>query len=261
MENQTLLIHYDISKPVEVSDFVKSLNAVSSLYSSYAKENGACSELHNAKLCVEKIQEGSIDVFLTLGDIAASILPFAETVNIIHDFAVNLQNVTKSLLSGSADLDKFTKKNCQDYKDLVSVTARDNRGNMDVKVFAPQGNMIFTGCSFNSCEANALQNQSDNAIERISKDDDSPKRLLSACMTISQMKTDRDSTVGNKAVIDEFDKRAAPVGFASEDLKSKILFSDMNPANYAFIVDVDVLKVGGKNIYRVIALHDTIDLL
>lgn len=43
-------------------------------------------------------------------------------------------------------------------------------------------------------------------------------------------------------------------------LKSKILFSDMNPANYAFIVDVEKKSVSGKIMYMVTKLHDVVEL-
>lgn len=260
MERQTLLIHYDISQPVEVTDFAKSLSAINSLYVNFARENGACQDMQNAKLCVEKVEHGSIDVYMILEVAASAIIPFAENANILLDFANHISKVL-SWLSGREKADyKLSKNEYKNYHDVVSVTAKDSDGKMGINVFNIKGSAIFNQCEFTSCEANATQNKANNEIESIQIEDKPQKLYHNVVMQISQMKTDIDKTTGNKAIIEEIDKKQLSVGFISKELKSEILFSDMNPANYAFIVDVERKYVSGRYMYLVTDLHDIVEL-
>lgn len=260
MERQTLLIHYDISQPVEVSDFAKSLAAINSLYVNFARENGACQDMQNAKLCVEKVERGSIDVYMILEAATSAILPFAENANILLDFAKHINNVL-SWLSGREKADyKLSKNEYKGYHEMVSVTARDYNGKMGISVFNISGDAIFNQCEFTSCEANATQNKATTEIDCLQLEDATQCKHNNVVMQISQMKTDINKSNGNKAIIEDIDKRAYAVGFASKELKSKILFSDMNPANYAFIVDVEKKSVSGKIMYMVTKLHDVVEL-
>ena len=52
-----ILFHIEHSKPIEISEFVTSLNAIGNLFSLFAKKNGDCKEAAKSKLYVEKIDE------------------------------------------------------------------------------------------------------------------------------------------------------------------------------------------------------------
>lgn len=52
-----ILFHIEHSKPIEISEFVTSLNAIGNLFSLFAKKNGDCKEAAKSKLYVEKIEE------------------------------------------------------------------------------------------------------------------------------------------------------------------------------------------------------------
>ena len=54
-----ILFHIEHSKPIEISEFVTSLNAIGNLFSLFAKKNGDCKEAAKSKLYVEKIEEGN----------------------------------------------------------------------------------------------------------------------------------------------------------------------------------------------------------
>ena len=62
-KDSALLVHIEHSKPIEVSEFVSSLNALNSLYSSFVKKNGDNKIITHSKLYVEKIEEGCIDIY------------------------------------------------------------------------------------------------------------------------------------------------------------------------------------------------------
>ena len=75
-----LRIHIKNSEPIQVSDFTASMNAIGSYFSSFAQKNGMSKELSNAKLCVSKITEGSIDIHL-VELVSLSMIPFVENFN------------------------------------------------------------------------------------------------------------------------------------------------------------------------------------
>ena len=45
-----ILFHIEHSKPIEISEFVTSLNAIGNLFSLFAKKNGDCKEAAKSKL-------------------------------------------------------------------------------------------------------------------------------------------------------------------------------------------------------------------
>ena len=81
-----LLVHIKPSKPIEINDFTSSLNAVGNLFSSYVQKNGSCDEQARARLYIEKIEEGSIAIYLT-ELVTATLIPFVENANTIFEFA------------------------------------------------------------------------------------------------------------------------------------------------------------------------------
>lgn len=97
-KDTVLKIHVEHSRPIEINEFTSALNAVGSLFSTFAQKNGDCKETAGAKLYVEKIQEGCIDVFLC-EQIAAGLLPFAENINLIFEFAKNIKSITEYFLN------------------------------------------------------------------------------------------------------------------------------------------------------------------
>ena len=81
-------------------------------------------------------------------------------------------------------------------------------------------------------------------------------------MQIYQLRNEASKDIGNKAIIDEIAPgKKVSLLFDSEELKSTILFSEANPTQKGFQVDVKVQTINGKfTAYKVIALHDIIDL-
>lgn len=259
-KDTVLKIHVEHSRPIEINEFTSALNAVGSLFSTFAQKNGDCKETAGAKLYVEKIQEGCIDVFLC-EQIAAGLLPFAENINLIFEFAKNIKSITEYFFESKGEKPDLSAKECKDLHDMVGITAGDNNGRMEMSVTdRVSGGNVYVGCIINSIYANGLQNQMHNEIAGM-KSDSEEHIYARQLMTIYQMRGDMGTDKGDKAVIDAISKNKLAVVFETDELKEQILHSDSNPTKKAFLVDVVVQTVAGRiAAYKVMALHDVIDI-
>lgn len=92
VSHDILRIHISNSKPVEVADFTRTMNAFGTMFSCFAQKNGKSKEEANARLYVSKIAEGSIDIHL-VELVTASMIPFMENANLIIEFAKHIKSI------------------------------------------------------------------------------------------------------------------------------------------------------------------------
>lgn len=260
-KDTALLIKITHSKPIEVKDFVATMNAIGNLFDDFCNENGDSSEAKKAKLYVEKIEHGSIEIFLTEA-VTALALPFIENVNLIMEFAGHIKNVIQYFTKGEGNNPKLTPKELKNYKDVFAITAGDNKGKTEIGAIE-SGNKknIFNNCTFNYFESNTAQNQIERA-ERELKDSEFSENIHERqLMTIFQMRGNMGTDTGNRAIVDNLSTKSFPVVFETDDLKRKILRNDENPTKKGFLVDVIIQTIGGKPaVYKIIKLHEIIPL-
>ena len=242
-----ILFHIEHSKPIEISEFVTSLNAIGNLFSLFAKKNGDCKEAAKSKLYVEKIEEGCIDIILC---------------EIILEFSSYIKNVLDFFTEGVGLKTDLDLNECKNFKDLALVTAGDNNGITTIgAINKGDKSNIYYNCTFNFQEGNSAQNQLEKEIKSIKSVQPVTDMYSRQLMTIYQMRSDMETDKGNMAVIDAISKNKMAVVFETDELKEMILHSDSNPTKKAYLVDVVLLTVNGKiAAYKVMALHDVIDL-
>lgn len=261
-KDAALFVHIEHSKPVEMSEFVSSLNALNSLYSSYIKKYGDSKGISQSKLYIEKIEEGSIDIFLC-ELAAASLIPFIENANVIFDFAAHIKGIYDFFTKGEGEKPTLDIQECKNYKDVLGIVASDPHGKMSIGAInkADKGN-VFNNCTFNFGNSNSVQNQLGKNIEELKAKEPIAEVYNRVLMQIYQLRNESSNDVGNKAIIDEIAQgKKVSLLFDSEELKSKILFSEANPTQKGFQVDVKVQTINGRlSAYKVIALYDIIDL-
>ena len=256
-----LLIHIEHSKPIEIGEFVTSLNAVGNLFSCFAQKNGENKELSQAKLYVEKIEEGCIDIIL-VENVMATLIPFAENMNIILEFSAYVKSVLEYFTKGIGSRPDLTPSETRDLKNLMSITAGDNKGETAIGAIENgDKHNVYNNCTFNFYEGNSAQNQLSRIEAESRRETQSEEIHCRQLMTIYQMRGDMSTDYGNKAVIDAISKRKLALVFETDSLKEAILHSDENPTKKAFLVDVVVQTIGGKlAAYKVMDLHEVIDL-
>lgn len=260
-EANALLVHIEHSKPIEINEFTRSLNAIGNLFSSFVKREGGSKEMAQAKLYVEKIEEGCIDIIL-VENIMATFIPFAENVNTILGFSSYMKNIIEYFTKSIGPKPELDLQESKDLKDVFAITSGDNKGTTSIGALVKynKGN-VFNNCTFNFNESNSAQNQLERDIESYKQTSLSGDMYNRQLMTIYQIRSDMRTDYGNKAVIDSISSRKLGVVFETDELKERILHSDENPAKKAFLVDVVVLTCGGKPAaYKVMALHDVVGL-
>ncbi len=260
-QDTQLRVHIKNSKPIEISQLAASMNSLGNLYSSYVHNNAESVDMAQAKLYVEKISEGSIDIYLQ-ELFSASVLPFMENANTIIDFAGYIKTALSFFIHGQGEKPDLSIQDCQDFNNVLSIPAADVNGSMEIgAVVRGDNNSVFNHCTFNFTEGNSGQNQLRQAIQEMKSLEPANNTYRSQLMRIYQMRSDMKEDKGNKAIIEEISKNKIPVVFDTDELKNRILNSDSNPVKRAFFVDVEVKTINSRIVaYNVLALHDVIDL-
>ena len=260
-KDTALLIKITHSQPIEVKDFVATMNSIGNLFDDFCKENGDSADARKAKLYVEKIEHGSIEIFLTEA-VTALALPYIENINLIMEFAGHIKNVIQYFTQGKGDKPKLTQRELKNYKDVFAITAGDNKGKTEIGAIET-GNKenIFNNCTFNYFESNAAQNQIERAEKELKDSEPSEKIYERQLMTIFQMRGNMGTDTGNRAIVDNLSSKSFPVVFETDELKREILNNDENPTKKGFLVDVIIQTIGGKPaVYKIIRLHEIISL-
>ena len=259
-EKYILRIHIQHSQPIEVSDFTKTMNGISGLFTSFAQKNGKSKEETHAKLFVSKIHEGSIDIHL-LEMATIGLIPFVENSNLIMDFAKHIKSIYDYYVKGEPSRPELSVPDLKNIHDLVSVPSNDRKGTMSIQVINGNvENIVYSGCTFNNTDGNSSQNQVDKELEQMKAIQSSDNIWEKQLMTIFQVRKD-GTPAGNKGVIDAISTKRLGLLFDSDELEEKILHSEDNPMRKAYYVDVMILTANGKPAaYKIMALHDMIDL-
>lgn len=255
-----LLFKVTHSKPIEMKDFVATMNSLAYLFEGFAKENADSAEGRKAKLYVEKIEQGCIEFFLQ-EVVTACALPFMENFNTILGFADYLGTLVRNAIAGRNET-RLSIPELKALSDLFSINAADPHGITEFGAIRRDSpNYSFNNCTFNFQDSNTAQNQVKRTIEEKELESPSEKVYERQLMTIFQMRGDMNTNTGNKAVIDALSKKALSVVFETDELKHQILNNDDNPTKQAYLVDVVIQTIGGKQIaYKVMALHDIIPM-
>lgn len=259
-KDTALLVHIKHSKPIEVSDFVKTLNAIGGLFDDFVASNGDCEEVAKAKLYVEKIEKGSIDIHLT-EVVSAALIPFAENVNTIIDFAKHIKGIVDYYANGLGEKPSLSARQLKNAHDMFSINAKDIKGDTSIcAIDKNNSDNTYNNCTFNYFGSNSGQNVTDRDMQEL-KGNEERNIYKNQLMKIYQVHKDNGKDVGNKAVIDNIaPHRQIGLTFENDELRKEILHSDKNPLNNLYIVDVVTMTVNGKlAAYKVIALHDVLD--
>lgn len=261
-QDTALLVHIEHSKPIEISDFVSTMTALNSLYSSYVRENGFCKDVAQSKLYIEKIKDGCIDILLR-DIVAGSVLPFAENANTIMEFSKHLKGVYEYFTKGAGEKPRLDAQDCQNLHDALNIVSNDQKGEMTIGAVV-NGNItnVFNNCTMCFGNGNSTQNQLLKTREDAGLAKCQPEETkMAQLMTIYQMVGDMTKNRGNKAVISAISPKKIGLVFETDELKQKILGMDSNPTKKAFSVDVVLQYVGDRlAAYKVTALHDIISL-
>lgn len=251
----TLVIKIDNKKPVEITDFTDSFQAIGNEYYKFLLESTNYKLSKDTKLYVREITTGSITTVLT--DLILPVLPFVEYSNSIIEYSKFLKAGFDFFLGRGEKPKAFDYTDCNNFNNIIKPTAKDNGSQV-----------IFTGdvsnvvnnpiinFNFNSIEANAIQ----NGIATEKKLLKEPSLLIHENVLFywdSAKYSDKSKSI-DKGYIDSLNTAPLKVVFTNQDTKKAMLDSDSNPFHLAYLVDVEVMTVQNLPIaYKILTLHES----
>ncbi len=257
-EADTLLIHIEQSKPIEIGDFTKSLNGLCGLFTQYAAEKGMCGAT-TPKLYVSKIQEGCIDVFLQL---AEAFVPFVTDANIYFDFVSHIRNIKNFFVKGEGEKPNLSKAELENLSDSMAFVVKDPKGSVDIQAIKGVSQTIYNNCPFVFIDGNGVQNQVSRLKKELLETQVGTSIYTNQLLTICQAKRNIAEETGNRGRIDTLNGgKPLKLVFDTPELKQSIFLNQANPFTKVFQVDVEIQTANGKPFaYSVKALHDVLDI-
>ncbi|WP_375323330.1 hypothetical protein [Flagellimonas sp. GZD32] len=241
--------------PIEISEFTKSLNGFSNEYKKFVKDNYGHEFPVDAKLHIEKIEEGS--VLATLVEYQDLILPFVGEVNTVWEFGKNLKTLYDHFLGNNNKPDdlKYDVKDLQNIADILAPgTHKENK--ITINVYGDHNNVPVLNAD--SIDASAMTHR----IGQEKKMLETPKssKYTKQAFYFDQAKKDIGSKSGNFGIIENLYPFRLKVIFEDDKLdKTAMLHGEHNPLMATYIVDVEVQMVKEKpKIYKILKLHEII---
>lgn len=267
LEPPTLTFRYENSHPVELADLTASLQAVARRFGRYVTQGGFDLEEDSVKLYVRRISEGSIVVDLTNmaiehgGAIAtavggAAVATAFTQANAIVTFSKNLRDGLNYLVGRGAKPSDMPASELKDLAKIVEPVAKDGKGNMHIT--ASDGATVQVSVSFNSLEANTIQNRAEREMaDRREPVQTAYRRVLMYWHQASKTPGSRS----DKAVIEKISDKPLKVIFEDDtDIKAKMLSGKDNPFNIGFLVDVELITKQGRPVaYEVSHLYEVLN--
>ncbi|MFZ1523310.1 MAG: hypothetical protein WAT22_00740, partial [Saprospiraceae bacterium] len=186
-------------------------------------------------------------------------IPFAENVNTILDFGNYFSKAIKYYLTGDGENPELTTIEFKEISTILNPIAKDKGSQFNISTTV-NGNVTLN-FNINSNESNAIQNIFDKEIKKLKLPEQKDGIEERVILTFFQARSDLNSKIGNKGLIESLSKKPMNIIFDNEDLKVEILHSDVNPLKTAFLVDIKIEAINEKTIiYRIIKLHEYFDL-
>lgn len=238
--------------PVELNDLTESLRALGNEYQDFIGREHPDATASEVTLYVNEVKTGS--VIATLCAMSPLLIEGISYINTVVDFATFLRNAFK-ILSGDEPNGKeveLSPSTLNNLSQIVEPIAKDVGSQLNIGTLNVHGNVYLT---VPSKDANAIQNNA----RRIQSSRKAKTSGLHEKVVLHwfQARADKDSKSGDRAKIESISPNPVKTICATEALKSRMVLSDKNPFNEAFIVDVVAETINGKVVvYKVIELYD-----
>lgn len=258
IQDVRLIIKIENKRPIELLDLTKSLVSLATQFDSYVDKNADSKENREAKLYIKEIKSGSVILelveFATLG-----MIPFIENTNTILGFAEYCKKAFDFFLKDNGEKPELKPTDYKDFSTILNPVSKDVGSQFNISTTI-NGN-VELHLNLNSTETNALQNIFKKELEQLKIPEQTDETNQSVLMTWFQARNDPKSSVGNKGVIEDISKKPLNITFETEEIKEKMLHSDINPFNTAYVVDVKIQTIQDKPAaYKVVKLHDFFDI-
>jgi hypothetical protein len=253
-----LKVRLENSRPVEVSDLGRSLQALGEQYKEFVVAQGYDPIPGNAQLFVTHLESGSIIATLqTMLDQTSFML---KHIDVLGGFVGNLNDLVNYFLHfdrAAATPPPVTRPEAERISTILEPIAKDSGSQLNITVTGTTGPVTINTVYVNSEKANAVQ----NGIRRFLGPSIPIKgRFEREVLYLQQIRAEAKSTVGDRGVIEKFSTKPVKLLFLTPDVKSAILDTPENPFQFAYVVDGEVATVEGQPaLYKIAAVHEAIE--
>ena len=252
-------------KAIDLNVLSNSLNALGSQYDIFLhKKSKNDYKKHDRKLLIKEVKSGSIII-----DLVGTVTPLITEINTICEFGIYLKD-TFDFFLGKIEKPKheYTKKDCQDTRNIADVTARDsNNAVANINIYGNNNTVYAPIYNISHTDANALQTTTKRYEEESLQIEEQTifQKELMYWDDASFNKRKQEQGAG-KVIIEKLDKRAKKVIFINHDdeIKAKSRHSKFPTTEWQDLlrhVDVEVIKLQDViKEYKILKLYDDVDI-
>lgn len=259
----TLSLRINNKNPLELNELTNSLNALAKEYDYFIKNEFGYTKT-DRKLEIRKLEQGSLII-----DLAATVIPFMNDVNVIYDFGKHLIDTLDYFVGKTkTDVQLPLKRTCDNINNFINPVANDTGSSIIINVNNSENTNVIVR-EYDNIACNAAQNHINKYKQNLLEEEPSIQRKQAFYwISASFAKTFNNATRDNsdKGVIEKFDKKAHKVIFENET--DRTLMTKYNPEfqkdwqELVYIVDVEIIKIQDViKTYKILAVHyeDTFD--
>ena len=250
-----LRYHFKHSQPVQLSSFVRSLEALSEEFAAFAHARG--DKLVSPGLYLEKVEEGSIicDLVVQLG---AGVIPMIEGVNTLVEFFQHLKGIWEHFLGRGELPPDISIKSLKRASAVVTPVAEDPNSNLVASVIEVTGGNIniYNNCNIdiNNQEGNALQNSVNREVTTRQEQEVAEGVYERELLQLSQLNKDKSADYGT---IENISPKPVKLLFSEADKGVLTMETEENPFQWFYWVDVRTRVAGGKvKAYEILKVRD-----
>lgn len=258
-----IVIVIDNDDPIELLDFTASLSAMAKEHEAAMRLSRPDVDYDETRLLVVDVRKGSI--VLELVPALAPFIATAEVTETAIKFVEHMKMLAGGLKLAGGRVQDATTAQLKNMNDAVVAVAKDSAGKLKIAARHQSGDviqeLIITRDEARTISENATQQRRE--IE--SKGKVQYPRVLMRLHQSSVENLKIGKRTSEKGIVERIDLTPRTLIYASDlaglRIKDEILQSHGNPFQKGFVIDLDVETVGGKpKVYRVIEVHDVVDL-
>jgi hypothetical protein len=274
------IIYLNGDGPIALEDLTDSFSALSRIYKRHFEQSQGEA---NPKLFVSRLKTGSIEAeIVPLLMLVGSAVPYMDGAIIVRDFTKWVGGHVKTFAGIGTDSKQqdtklltgpISQEDAKDLREFLKPISGKKGAELGVKhaKFSKKDGEREMVAEYDF-EESAINRASINLEKHILDSEEAEKaedaqRLRPEVLMVWHQASREDGRekgrTGDKAFIESVCDRPLPVYFPKQnnDLKKKMAQDEPHPFSKAYIVDVNVDYVNGEpKLYRVINLHDTIDI-
>lgn len=254
---EKVTIKLDNKKPIEVMDFLTSINAFQKQYRLVCKEEGYKYENEEVKPYIQ-LREGCVEWDfirrlvtknpILLGTISPAVFLLRKTAEIL------IEKVIEKIIKGEG-VETSETNTLSNARDLLAVQKNDSGSDLSVNYKDCNNNAYnFNNCIFHGTTSRGVTDFLEDQIR-------SSKQINVNCFSKVLLYLDTACKEnGSKGIIeaDGFDpKKSVRLSFADDDLKREVIEDKKNPLNTCYLVDVEVKKMQDKIVFcHILPIHE-----